>query len=460
MSFNPVTAVIDLATTPATVTGFGTLLFVSAHKFFKERVQVFNAESDAAALPSNSDEAKAVQMYFKQNPTRPILLGRREIPQVSLTPSGLIASGASYSITVSVNDGDSITATYVAGAGDTAAIISTSLQDQINGDLDVSAHVTATVSGDVLTISEDTTADVFSIDTASGNFTYTQVVSETPTDSLDEIDLENSNYYGVTSNEQNSALVTEFSSAVASRSKLFLHCSDDLNCITAWNGTDAGVDILADLLLASNGQTVPIYHNQAREIFPQVGVFARFAGKGIQPGKIAWNWKSVNGVPPSRDGNGKVLSPTHIANLLKRNANTFERGSTGTIFGPGLVSSGSGDRSGEWIEHITAKDFITARAVEAFKTKFTITNKMSFSRIGVTAARSTLASVFERYVETETVPNILTIDQPYIIEKIDVSKLSFSQIASQVIPLRFTLFLSGTITGADLVGQLTYSAQV
>lgn len=459
MSFNPVNAVIDLATTPATVTGFGTLLFVSAHKFFKERVQMFNAVSDADYLPSNSDEAKVVRMYFRQNPTRPLLLGRREIPQLSLTPVNVV-EGANYSITVSVNDGDSVTATYVTLLGDTAAIVSTSLQDQINSDLDVSPHVTATVAGDVLTISEDTADDAFSIDTASGNFTYTQVVSETPTDSIDEIDLENFNYYGVASNEQDPALVTEFSSAVTSRSKLFLHCSDDVNCITAWNGTDAGVDILADLLLAENGQTVPIYHDQARELFPHVGVFAYFAGRGKQPGKAAWNWKSINGVPPARDGEGKVLSPTHIANLLKRNANTFERGSTGTVFGPGLVSSGSGDRSGQWIEHITAKDFITARVIEAFKTRFRIIDKISYSRIGVTSQRSTLMSVLDRYVETETVPNILTIDQPYIVEKIDPASLSFSQIASQVIPIRFTMFLSGTITGVDLQGTLTYSAKV
>lgn len=460
MAINTVAVTIDLATTPATVAGFGTQLFVSTHKFSRERVRVVSSLEDAANIPSNSAEYAAISMHFAQSPQLPIKLGRRDTNAVTMTPIG-VTTGAEYSITIFVNDEDSATFTFTAGGGDTATSVASALVTAIQSNATIAAHVTATDNTGSLTITEDTATDYFYLVDVSSNFTYSYTSSETPADVLDAVNLEDTDYYGITFNETTAATVLLMATQAEARGKLFLYCTADEDVLTAWNKTTSGVDVLADLNLASRRQTVGIFHHEAQVTFPEVGVFAFFAGRNYQPGTIAWNWKTISGVGPAqRPSTGSVLTAQEIGYIKSRNANTFEREATGTIFGPGSVAKGTGTGTGEWIEHVTSKDFLTARVTEAFKTKFYNLNKISYSSVGINSQKSTLATVLNRYVETETTPNILDIDKPYELIFPKSTDVSFADKASQTLPVSFKAYLSGTQTGIVILGTLTFNAAV
>jgi hypothetical protein len=460
MAINTVSVTIDLATTPATQAGFGTQLFVSTNKFFNERVRVFNSLEDAEDLPSNSDEYKAISMHFNQSPSLPIKIGRRDTTQVQLTPIS-VDEGDVFSFTITVNDGDDLDVTYTAGAAETATDVATAIVSQIQGNAAVAAHVTATDNTGSLTIVEDSASDFFYISNASSNFTYTATSSETPADVLDAVELADPDYYGITFNETNDATVLLMAAQAEARNKLFLYCTADTAVLTAWNKTDSGVDVLADLNLVSRRQSVGIFHHEAQDTFPEVGVFAYFAGRGYQPGTITWNWKTISGVGPAQNPtSGEVLTATEIGYVKSRNANTFEREAVGTIFGPGSVAKGTGSGTGEWIEHVTSKDFLTARITEAYKTKFYNLNKISYSSVGINSQKSTLATVLNRYVETETTPNILDIDRPYELIFPQSTDVSFADKASQTLPVSFKAYLSGTQTSIVVQGTLTFNASV
>ncbi len=460
MAINTVSVTIDLATTPATVSGFGTQLFVSSHKWFSERVRTYNTIADASGIPSDSPEYAAITMHFAQSPILPIKLGRRHAVQTDLTPTG-VADGVIYTLTVSVNDGDSVVASYTAGVGDTAADVVTALHADIIANTDVTAHVTATDGTGVLELAEVSASDFFTLTSVSNNFSYDYDDDETMADTLDAVDLEDTDYYAVTHKHNGIATIGTTAGTVEARGKLFLWCSSEQAALTAWDKVTSGVDELADINLNSRRQTVGMFHHLADTIFPEVGVFARFAGKGQQPGTIAWNWKTVSGVIPAQNpALGTPLTATEIGYITSRNANTFEREAVGVIFGPGTVMKGTGDKAGEWIEHVTSKDFLTARITEAYKTKFYNLNKISFSSAGINSQKSTMATVLDRYVETETTPNILDIDRPYELTFPQSKDVSFATKASQTLPVGFKAYLSGTQTGIVVQGTLTFNASV
>lgn len=460
MALNTVSVTIDLATTAATVAGFGTQLFISSHHHFGERVKTYETLDDASDIPTTSPEYAALTMHFAQSPTLPIKLGRRNAG-VLIVPTG-VTTGAVYTLTVTVNDEDTVTASYTAIGGDSATQVATELYNDIAAASAVMAHITATNPTGQVTLVEDSINDFFIITGASSNLTITNSsATETPAETLDQINLQDTDYYGITFNETDVVTVKLMAAQAEARNKLFLYCTSDVNTLSAWNGTDESVDILADLNLLSRRQTVGIWHHEAQDIFPEVGVFAYFAGRGYQPGTIAWNWKTISGVGPARHPTtNEVLSSTYIANIKSRNANTFEREAVGTIFGQGCVCKGTGDGTGEWIEHVIAKDFLIARITEAYKTKFYNLNKISFSSVGINSQKATLATVLDRYVETETTPNILDIDRPYELIFPKSTDVSFAQKASQVLPVSFKAYLSGTQTGIILIGTLTYNASV
>ncbi len=471
MALNTISVIIDLATTAATVSGFGTQLFVSPHNWFPERVKTYSSLEEATDLPTFSDEYKAVSMHFAQNPALPIKLGRRIGDTLGLEALN-VADGEVYTITVSSklltsDTFDTYTSTVTA-SGDTAETIADAIVADISAQASIVDDVTVdnTDDADVTVFTNVNAAtNVFYLTDISENFevSYPSAIPaevESVASVLNAVDAEDTDYYGITTNSAGQdADILDFASEAEGRGKLFLYCHQDNDALVAWNGTDTPPDVLANLNSLSRRQTVSMWHHQGREIFPEVGVFAFFAGRGYQPGTINWNWKTISGVSAARNGD-RVLNSTEIGYLLSRNSNTFEREAVGTIFGPGLVARGNGDRSGEWIEHVTSKDFLIARITEAYKTKFFNLNKISFSSVGINSQKSTLATVMGRYIETETTPNILNIDRPYELTFPQAKDLSFATIASQVLPIGFKAYLSGTQSGVTVQGTLTYNANV
>lgn len=94
------------------------------------------------------------------------------IPYVVVTPSN-VANGTVHGFTITVNDGDDLIVSIVAGASDDAEDVATAMKAAIDGDVDVSDHVTTIVVGTgtegTLEIYPTTVTDIFDITLNSGN---------------------------------------------------------------------------------------------------------------------------------------------------------------------------------------------------------------------------------------------------------------------------------------------------
>ena len=185
----------------------------------------------------------AAQQFFSHTPSvSQLKIGRREADGV-FTPSS-VDNGSIHTITVTVNDGDSVTASFTADLTDTAADVSTALIGLINGDTDVAAHITASASGDGIAIAPVTAGDVYSVSGLS-NIAATYTSTETAGDVLDAVTEVDGDFYFVTADDHTETFVLAMAAAVQAMERLYFVSNQEMSALTVFS--DISTDIPAKL---------------------------------------------------------------------------------------------------------------------------------------------------------------------------------------------------------------------
>ncbi len=448
-----VTVSISLETTGVSQQGFGTPLFIGAHRWFNERVKTYTSLTAVGQdIPQDSIEYKAAQKLFSQVPTVPrIKIGRREAVAV-LTPA-TPTTGTVYSFTLTDGDGNDVAVSYTALALDDAEDVATGLKGVIDGDVAVAANVSATVTGATTTgkLELDVVAatDSFYITNVSDTLTVAFTTSETAAEVMAEITSIDDDFYFVTAHDHTEAFVLAMAADVEARTKVYFVSNGDAAAIGTLG--DPPTDILGKLYDGSYFRTVSLFHQDADTEFPE----CEFVGKGapFDPGTITWANKQVGGVAVSRDpSTGKKLSQTQLDNLAARNANMIT-----TVGGVDIVREGK-VVGGEWLDVIQSRDLLVARITEALQTKLISVGKVPYTDSGINSLRNVVETVLDRYVSTNVRPNILQENNPYETDFPPAVDMSFTDKANRTYTASFKAYLAGAIQIVAIQGVLTYDA--
>lgn len=444
---------ISLDTAVTTSAGFGTSLFISSHSRFQERVRSYTSISSVEDDFISTDPAYiAAQSAFSQTPSPAVVkIGRRD-SVTTLTPIN-VADGTVYNVTVTVNDGDSVTATYTAGALDDEEAVVTDLASDINGDAPVFAHVTATVVGTgasaVLEIAADTSADTFAV-TDEENLTITNTSTEAAADVLGAIEDVDNDFYFVAAEDHTEAFVLAMAAAVEAREKIYFVSVAEAGAYAAL--VNPATDILGKLFDGGYFRTSGWYHHLADTNFPEMAFIA--AVSPSTPGTKVWGNTRVAGFGPSqRVGTTGDLTFTEKTNVDSRNANFVSRVAGSNIMRTGKVAAN------EWIDVIRNRDYYKARLTEALQAKLISSPVIPYSDSGINEIRSVFNSVSDRLVSTETQPNILQETNPYTSNFPRRADVPLVDAQNRVLNASFQAFLAGAILVTNIEGSLTYEGQ-
>jgi|TARA_A100001391_G_scaffold193895_4_gene169709 hypothetical protein len=344
------TAIISLATASFERQGFGIPLFITPHRFTEDRVLIVTADSYQTDLPVGSDAYAAAATSFAQpNGLSQLYIGRVEA-DAEITVPVAPTENETYSFTIEVNDGDSLEVTHTAGATPTQESVLGALETAINGDTDVAAHVTATLSGTgasaKLTITTVSTGDFFLLsDLVKLEDTY--VATETATEAFTAISAENNNFYGVGTSDKTEAWLLELAAVVNAVEKQFWTTVSDTGALSAL--ADPATDTLGKLQAGNYLRVVSGYHQDAETTFPEMGALA--FNLPFPAGSIVWGNAKTSGIGASRDADGKKLGVTEKQALLDRNAFFWDE-QGGAQFLNSDVKTSSGERP----ENVRGKD--------------------------------------------------------------------------------------------------------
>lgn len=451
MAVNPIVQVaISLQTSGVSRAGFGTPLFIGAHRWFSERVRTYSSISAAEDdIPTDSEEYQALLRAFQQSPSpTQVKIGRREA-DVTLTPQN-VAENTVYTVNVGVNDGDSIAVTYTQGAGETAEDVVDAIKAAIDGDAQVAAHVTTTKNGTgastTLTIEATLATDYFVISNLS-NLGYEYSSTEVAADVLVAIEEEDSDFYGVSAHDHTSTFVLAMAAAVEARDKLYFVSTQEAASLTAYN-EDTSTDIGAELRNGNYLNTIWFFHHEADTVFPEVAYFSYNAP--YDPGKVVWVNNQINGLSVSRNPTtNKVLTLTEQNYINDRYGSWIVRDQGVDITRGGKTSKG------EWIDVVRSKHFWKARLTEGLKNLLINQqgSKIGYNNAGIARILSKCNSVSDLLLSTDEVPNAL---DSYEFNFPRAENVSFEDKQSRILRGTFKGYLTGAVVEIAITGVLTY----
>jgi hypothetical protein len=352
---------VNIALRTATVSraGFGTPIFISSHRAFPERVRTYTSLTAVGEdFDTSSNAYIAATGFFSSTPSvAQIKIGRREA-DVVLTPTG-VADGSVHSVTVTVNDGDAVTATFTAGAASTEEDVVDALKAAIDADADVSAHVNTTKTGTgastTLTITTDTVNDVFSVSDVN-NLSQSFTTSETAASVLQECSEEDNDFYFVTADDHSETFVLAMAAAVQATEKLYAVSTQENDSIaTAYSA--ASTDILGQLMTSAFSRTFGFWSHDADTKFRECNYVGVNAPYSPDQRAVVWAQVALEGVPLALNGKGNALTGTEQKNLDDRKVNYVRSTLAGNRVEGGQTFT-------TWIDNRRTLDCMVARVRE------------------------------------------------------------------------------------------------
>lgn len=434
---------ISLQTTSVSRAGFGTSIFIGSHRWFTERVRVYNsikaAEED---LPSGSEELAAVTTAFSQDVApKSVKVGRRDVDVLTFTPTAVTTSGQTFGITVVGTNGTSVAASFTTTTGsETATDVCNALRTGL------SSVVGVTVSGtDTLTLAEATAGTPFAV-TKLDDLTQTVTVTETASQVLTAIEEEDSDFYFIAAHDHTETFVLAMAAAVEARSKIYFMSTDEAAALTAL--AQPATDILGKLEENNYFRTSGWFHQDADTKFPEMGFIA--IASPYTPGGKIWANNKVAAIASSTSSTGKDLTFTQRNYLNARNANWVE-----SVGGIDITRNGkvAGD---EWIDAIRNRDYLEARITEGLQNLLINQPVIPYTDSGIGMVRSTVTSVLNRSVSTESKPSILQENNPYTTDFPRSADVPFAEKQLRELNASFVGYLAGAIQITNIKGTLTF----
>lgn len=434
---------ITLQTATVSRAGFGTPVFISSHRAFPERIRSYGSLSDVAEDFQTTDAAYIAASQFFAHDVSPsvIKIGRREAVG-TYAPSN-VDNGSVHAITVTVNDGDAVVAAYTATAGNTAEDVATVLAAAINGDAEVSAHVTAGVSGTgadaVLTITLDGVGDVYSVSGLT-NIVGTYTSTESAADVMTAIEEQDGGFYFVTADDHTEEFVLAMATVVQAQKRLYFVSSQELTSITSAYSI-ASTDILAKLIQNNYTRTIGMWDEEADTKFVECNYVAVNAPFSPDESSVVWDGRILPGLSVAKNAAGYEITNTQKANLVARNASYVATSNAGQV----RVFGGKA-ASGVWIDEMRTRDCMEARVQEGMEALILnqAGTKLPGGTVGKSLVESTLAFALSKFVTSGALDSF----------NIDMSAATIDQSTRTLSNVKFTAVLSGAILRVVINGTL------
>lgn len=455
MPYYPITRVnISLQTSQVTRKGFGTPLFIGAHRWFNERVRSFSSLAEAAEVfPATSHEYKACLAAFKQNPAPSIVkVGRRRCT-VSTTVSHTTGqSGVVYSFNITMRGGSPQPISYTTDADDTSAVVAAALATAANSILGISASD----SGAVLYLSGDAASDDFAVSdfvNLSFGTSYTFAPLEAMATAYAAI-VEEDNDFAITVLGQNATGGHDWTGSVKPLADIIEATDDKMFAIAVNEGYDAAysvssTDIGARIKQNNYSKTFAIYHHLGDGVdYPDMAIVAQ--NISYTPGEVTWKNNQINGFPASLQFDDSLpLTTTQKGYLLDRNM-TFITPELGVD-----VTAGGKVGKGEWIDTIRVRDYWVARLKEANTTVFINQkgSKLGYNRKGLAQLHAACITVSDQLLSDDRKSRGL---ESYSFSFPAPEDITAEDRASGTVTVPFSGVLTGAITDAVFNGTLSF----
>jgi hypothetical protein len=448
LAYNPIVSVnISLDVTAVSRQGFGTPLFIADNVWFKERVRSYTSFSQVEDdIPTSSEIYTAMQTAFSRDvDPKTVKIGRRLVDSITFTPEAATSAGQVYTLAVNDTAGTTTTATYTTTGSETATVIATALVTALGAP----AGVTVVDNTGSLTLSKSGTAD-YAV-TSVARLTYTTVVTETAAQVMANITDEDDDFYFVAANDHTQAFVLALSQDVEARVKQYWVSTQDQADLGAYS--ESATDTPSQLKQQTRYRTFHWFHHEADTKFPELEYIAILAPQDAGKMLVAPNiTKSGAAKNPST---GNYLSTTDKTNLINKNSSYTE-----VEGGVAITRGGTCAASATYFADIIRdRDFLAVRIRENYQNFLINKRKVAYTDNGIAMLRNVLTSTLDRYVETDSEPNILQQNKPYVIDFSTRNGVSFSDVASRIFNGGFTAYLAGGIQIVAILGSLTYEAE-
>ena len=420
---------------------FGVPLVIGKHDAWGERYRVYNL---ATALPdlvtdgivAGSPIYKAVQSLASNTPKpEKVVVGRlvtsfTHITEMTVQTS--VTEGDVYAFNVRAPNGGAVTEiSYTAQAGDDATAVGTAVAALINA---IAGITSASVAG-VITNTADNTDEMWQfegIDYTQFRFEDSTADSNLSTE-LAEITALYGDWYGLILADPNSkARVTTLAADIETQERIF--------GATTYDAENRVASTTTSLMYALNAsqyfRTYAIYSNDQNARAAATWMGNRFP---IDPGASTWAYKPLSGV---------------IVDDLDATSTTTIETSKGNIYVTigGLPNTYQGQMaSGEWIDVIRGRDWLTARIREAVFGQLANAPKIPYTDDGVSVITSAVQAVLQEgvgntYLAADPAPFVTA---PLVADIADADK------TARTLPdVYFEATLAGAIHAVTITGVI------
>lgn len=254
--------------------------------------------------------------------------------------------------------------------------------------------------------------------------------TETVSEALDAIVLENADFYAVILHNTTKADQELVATWVESKRRIAFERSAEAGVLTT--GT---TDIAASLFALKRTRTAVFYNGAAATAFIDAAIAGRMLP--VTPGSATYKFKTLSGIVADK------LTGTQRTNVLNKKANIYE-----TVGGVDIIEEGT-VASGEFIDVMIGVDFIHARMQEAIYSRLVNLEKIPYTNAGVDIIVNEMDAVLKLAVRN----GILS---EYTIEKPNVKDIAFNSRAMRVLPdLKFKGTLAGAVHKIQIKGVVT-----
>jgi len=437
---------IALNTTGISREGFSTGLIVGEHSHTLNRVMIYTSldAMEADGFTTADSLYQAVNDYFAQTPKpKEVKVGRLKC-DTKISVADILPLGT-YTILIQTKDSDSNTIetpyTFTNTGLTSASDILNNLANLIT--MDTSAVVTAAVSGEVLTISENTGED-YAVK-ISDNLTMSAVDStENIASAMSRIVAEDNDFYGIMLTSRKQADILAMANWTEAHRKLFVTAISESGAKDNTSTTDTGY-LLQD---GNYFRTAWFYHEKAETDFPDCAVVAKCFS--FMPGQETWANQRLSAVVANK------INETESQAIFNKNGNTFEKFSDVSITQNGKTAAG------EWIDCIRFRDWLVDEIQTRVFNATTNVGKIPYTDAGIAMIEAQIRSaltlgqqrggIAPTEYDSNGKKNLgFTTEVPL------AANISAGQKASRILEdVKFTARLAGAIHIVEITGSLTY----
>ena len=450
MPYNETISVdISISATPLTQEGFGTPLFITAHREFMDRVRTYSSITEVQAdFPSDSNAVRAAQQAFSQSPTiQNLMIGRADVKS-TLTPAAPTADGEAYQFTITLDEtGYSVAIPYnvTAFASETSQDVADAWKLAIDADSNLNTVVTATVVGTggaaTLEIASQNPDVYFTVTDPTDNVTNSYSPNESAEQTLAAIEEVDKDFYFITAEDHSTSYVLDLAASAGARDVIYFVSSSDTDNLAAYQA--GNTNLFAQLRDGNRKNTVTLFHHQADNF-----VELAYIGKNAPhpAGSVTWANLQLNGVGFSQNpANGRPLTTTQKRNLFDQNANFIELDAGVSYTRTGVTAGG------EWIDVIRGVSWQTTDMATSLRALLINQDggKVPYDNQGIAQVREVMTSSLQRGVN-RTFLTSYEVQLPLLAATSVVDRL-----ARMLTGASFTGILAGAIHTVAVRGNVT-----